>query len=452
MEHIGSNSPPSRIFNNIGLTQPFSMDERKAENATSDGSLPSTTSKRLLEDLRNVTPTMAVVHPTTKDEAKEKMKLIIENRLWFPARLREAITRASRSSSKTNSKDLEEPSPERFLSEVYEAFKFFFFGKQVVSNDNDGENDDSIENNNAGPFSWWHGLNSDVDTEEEAELAIRLFPNILMEKQKISALSSMNDCYPIYILLVCSKSLPFIPLLAELGVELGSGRFVNNERGGLTCFMRNVIFNLIHNNVLRDDLDKEASSPEKLDELSAVVMARLKEKGLMKVMDIYEFDLLEMLLYWSAKKRREAKQRFRVLINCNPSILVECERGGNLLRNYLHDFLSSTDGCESKERVSLPTFRMIFQLGISHFPNELGFVFHGTNFELSCKIFGTETVTRIVNDELTNNRREEKKKDNDENTMQDLLFAAADNDEISIDGVYTLLRLDPIAMLQDSYD
>jgi len=425
-----------------------------------------------LEELRNEAQSMVVVNPTTENEARKKMDLIIKHRSEFPSGLREAITEASRSASKTTSDSNEEPTPELFLSEVYEAFKSFFFGKRIaLDNDDDTDDNNSIENDieeserevNVVPFSWWHGLDSDVDTEEETELAIRVFPNILMEKQKQSPLSSMNDCYPIYMLLVCSKSLPFIPLLAELGVELGRGRFVKDERGGLTCFMRNVIFNLIHNNVLRDDHDKDESSSEKVDELSAAVMSRLKEKGLLEVIDIYEYDLVEMLLYWSDKKkkryisrqrktskrRHEAKQRFRVLIDLNPSILVECGgRGKSLLRHYLRDFLSGTDGCESKERVSLPTFRMIFELGMSHFPKEIGFVFHDTNFELSCEIFGIEMVARIVDNELSSNldRRENTK--NDKNITQDLVVAAVSNCKISLDGVYTLFRRDPMMMLR----
>lgn len=425
-----------------------------------------------MEELRNEAQSMVVVNPTTENEARKKMDLIIKHRSEFPSGLREAITEASRSASKTTSDSNEEPTPELFLSEVYEAFKSFFFGKRIaLDNDDDTDDNNSIENDieeserevNVVPFSWWHGLDSDVDTEEETELAIRVFPNILMEKQKQSPLSSMNDCYPIYMLLVCSKSLPFIPLLAELGVELGRGRFVKDERGGLTCFMRNVIFNLIHNNVLRDDHDKDESSSEKVDELSAAVMSRLKEKGLLEVIDIYEYDLVEMLLYWSDKKkkryisrqrktskrRHEAKQRFRVLIDLNPSILVECGgRGKSLLRHYLRDFLSGTDGCESKERVSLPTFRMIFELGMSHFPKEIGFVFHDTNFELSCEIFGIEMVARIVDNELSSNldRRENTK--NDKNITQDLVVAAVSNCKISLDGVYTLFRRDPMMMLR----
>lgn len=457
------------------------MNDAKSQNAIDDTA--STTSTSLLEELRNEPPPMVVFEynsfsstTTTKDEAKKKMGMIIKHRSEFPIRLREAIGEASRIASKTTSDRNEEPAPELFLSEVYEAFKSFFFGKRLASNDDEDDDGHGDDNNNieivneeseqevnAAPFSWWYGLDSDVDTEEEAELAIRMFPSILMEKVKESPLSSMNDCYPIYMLLVCSKALPFIPLLAELGIELGKGRFVKDERAGLTCFMRNVIFNLIHNNVLRDDHDKDESSSEKVDELSAAVMTRLKEKGLLEVMDIYEYDLVEMLLYWSDKKRKrymsrqqkaskrkhEAKQRFRVLIDLNPSILVECGRDKSLLRHYLHDFLSSTDGCESKERVSLPTFRMIFELGMSHFPKKVGFVFHDTNYELSCEIFGTETVARIVNNELSNSLDKRESTKGGKNLTQDLLVAAVSSSEISLDGVYTLFRRDPMVMLRE---
>lgn len=443
------------------------MEETKARNAIGDGVVTSTTSRSLLENLRSAAPTMVVVNPSTEDEARAKMKLIIENRLEFPTRLRKAITKASRSALKT-SDDREEPSAELFLSEVYKASKSFLFSEPIITineddNDNGNGNGNIIENNNEEferqtkkeQFSWWHGLNSDIDTEDEAELAIRLFPSILMEKQNVSPLSSMNDCYPIYMLLSCSKAIPFIPLLAELGVELGSGRFVKEERGGLTCFMRNVIFNLIRNNVLRDNPDKEDSSSIKLDELSATVMTRLKEKGLMKVIDIYEYDLIEILLFSPRRRNRrrklEVKQRFRALVDLNPSILVDCGRGICLMRRYLHDFLSGTDGCEVKERVSLPTFRMIFELGMSRFPKELGFVFYDTNFKIACEVFGTETVSRIVDYELSTKIGEKKNSKCQINVAQDLSVAAVSNSEISLDGVYTLLRRDPMIMLRECH-
>lgn len=97
------------------------------------------------------------------------------------------------------------------------------------------------------------------------------------------------------------------------------------------------------------------------------------------------------------------------------------------------------------ESFDIPIFEMIFELGMSHCPTDLGFVFHNTTFEYACKYFGTEKMARMIDDKILSTLGQ-----NSNETLQALVFAAATNDKISLDGVYTLFRHDPIALLPES--
>jgi hypothetical protein len=93
----------------------------------------------------------------------------------------------------------------------------------------------------------YRGLDSDRDTEEEVETALRFFPNVLTRRIQIHDADVDADAdgedvylYPIQLLaftlryevgIMCNmKALSFIPLLARLAIELG---LFEEERGGL---------------------------------------------------------------------------------------------------------------------------------------------------------------------------------------------------------------------------
>jgi hypothetical protein len=423
--------------------------------------------RRLLECLRKQ---LVMVDPTTEDEEKHTMELILQHRSKFPSKLRGAITEISSRESR----------PSFFLTEVYAAARAFFFGRQIpvaagnrTGHHNGNNAAEALGTEPSPPFQWWHGLNCDVDTEQEAEVAIRFFPKILSESREASPLSSLNGCYPIYMLLVCSRALPFVPLFAELGAELG--RFKIGERGGLTSFMKNVIFHLSCNNILRDELREESSG--KLDEASVKVMMRLKKTSLMTLSDIYEYDLVNALVHRSMRKMSfRTEQRFRFLLDWNPSILEECGRKNNtLLCHYIRDLYNYHLNSPRKAASSdLDRFKVICGLGMTHYPKQLGFVFHhnSTPLRLACEIFGTKKITRLVdyelastlqrNNNINNNNDNDSSSTNTSNTtsnptssinstLRDFVIAAATNDKISLDGVYILFRRDPIALLPESY-
>merc|ERR1719254_303670 len=91
-------------------------------------------------------------------------------------------------------------------------------------------------------------------------------------------------------------------------------------------------------------------------------------------------------------------------------------------------------------------FQVIIQLGMIHYPTELGFLFHQKLFRKTWKDFGTAAVEKLVDEEFTSNQRY-----NDKKTLQALVVAAASNNAISLDGVYILARRDPILLLPESY-
>ena len=372
---------------------------------------------------------LVVVGPTTEDDEREKVKLIIHHKSKFPSKLREAIQGAAE----------ENELPGVFLSKVYKATTAFFFG-QPYRVDGEDENENNQEEGTVLPSDWWHGLDFDVDTEEEAELAIRFFPNVLTEAYR-SQSSSMRGSHPIYILMTSSKALSFVPLLAELGADLGL--FTEKQRGGLGCTFRGVFFQLVCNTIRKDEFEEEESG--KLDEVSTVIMMRLKEKGLMKKEDIFNHNLVNLLLYKAVyDDKLFIEKRFRFLIDWDPYILMECVSSSYLLYHFVR-FLGATNDGQILPG-NLQKFWLIFELGLLYFPSEVGFVFHKnkfyrSTFSLACEKFGTKPITQLIDDEISNYLKQNK------NRQQDMLSSAASNDEISLDGLYILFRRDPIGIM-----
>jgi len=100
---------------------------------------------------------------------------------------------------------------------------------------------------------------------------------------------------------------------------------------------------------------------------------------------------------------------------------------------------------------------MMIELGMVHYPKELGFLFHPLSYRLACDIFGGETIAEIAETALAKSLSQNSSSNSSssssetKHTLQTLLFAAATNDKISLEGLYTLVRRDPMAlMLQTS--
>ena len=94
-------------------------------------------------------------------------------------------------------------------------------------------------------------------------------------------------------------------------------------------------------------------------------------------------------------------------------------------------------------------FRSIFELGLCHYPEDVGFLFSEyhhplesprnktTSFETACELFGTERVVEAVGAIIWKNTRGRA------DGITTLVVAAASDDEIVLDGLNFLVRLDP---------
>lgn len=94
-------------------------------------------------------------------------------------------------------------------------------------------------------------------------------------------------------------------------------------------------------------------------------------------------------------------------------------------------------------------FRSIFELGMRHYPKDMGFLFSSyhhplesprnktTSFETACELFGTERVIEAVGSIIWKNVQGRS------DGMTPLVVAAASDSEIVLDGLHFLVRLDP---------
>jgi len=437
---------------------------------------------------------LAVMNSGEEGEAKIAMELIVKHQSKFPKRLQNAIS----INDATNKKAL---SPETFLADLYEATRVYFF--DIIHQLPLDSEKYRTTNSHHPPLYWWQDASRYKHIEQKAEVALRCFPK-LVQSQRNQNFSS----YPIYKLLKCPQTLFFVPLFTELSIEMD--RFQLEERGGVACFMANVILQLVSNEQMISLRDDDKSSRD-FDDASSATLLRLKERGLMKQQDILRLGLVPMLLLRSLNKGAlPTRARFRFLIKWDPSILNDCGKTPpDLLSYYLRRLVESmayslhcplpNRDCKTlledvfetcPPRRSIPPlvirclppdaeqrFRDIVELGMIHYPEQLGFVFHSygvgknTAFRVACDVFGKTNIEKLVNDELTkvlerNNIHENKvlrslvqqhyevvfgdKGSNSQCPQRLLMLAAAIQSEISLDGLYTVVRRYPSALSQVS--
>lgn len=295
---------------------------------------------------------LCVVHPLTEEEANQKMKLVYKHQSEFPPKLRVTIDQAYRDAQ-------DPPDAWSFLARVYEATKTFFLGRHpdaIANNRNELQLDLSGE---------WLGLDSDVDTEDQAEIAIRFFPMILSEHLQLS----YAFLGPIQLLLSREKAVSFVPLLAKLMTE--AGEFLERqaiEKIGLRNIFELLLTNCFPQLVVGGDISKS------FDDESLLALSRLREMGFVENAEIGM--LIMALLTHSIEDQRESEfveTRFRLLIGWDPSILVD---GGTSNRPLLHTIYSESMRPDVNACLFLRLFGVLSELGMTHYPENLGFIFH----------------------------------------------------------------------------
>ena len=87
-------------------------------------------------------------------------------------------------------------------------------------------------------------------------------------------------------------------------------------------------------------------------------------------------------------------------------------------------------------------FQVVFELGMHHYPDELGFVFHikkgiyGSDFSYVCHMFGTEKVAQVVYEPIMRHLGTL----DSSSKLQAFVLKISSNSEMSRDGVYCLLQ------------
>jgi hypothetical protein len=150
----------------------------------------------------------------------------------------------------------------------------------------------------------------------------------------------------------------------------------------------------------------------------------------------------QLLLVWLMRRSKHAgriafvEARTRMLIDCNPIVL---KKGGYLLNLFcVFPDVKKWNYVHTNKSFDIKLFELIFERGMAHYPTDMGFLFHKNTFQNACEMFGTKTVAKIVNDKILATRGK-----NSISELQNWLSTSATNNDVSLDGVYTLLRNDP---------
>ncbi|OEU07300.1 hypothetical protein FRACYDRAFT_251103 [Fragilariopsis cylindrus CCMP1102] len=290
----------------------------------------------------------------------------------------------------------------------------------------------------------YDGLDSDRDTEEEVETAIRFFPEVVVYDGHLH--------YPIQELAITRdrdgdwawgrnrKTLSFIPLLARLAIELG---LFEEERGGLLLCQDIDGANVLHLLMLSEptmisNRDEQLGVSE--DEYLHVLI-QLRKLGYVKKEDIHRY----CLLHHSCKGGYFAEKRFRFLVEWDPTALLHATGNG-----WLPIHCASEDSPNSS---TIRGFKHVFEASIRYYPRKdgIGLLFRKndmciTPFHLACGNFGHEKVMEVVEDTIAHCYA------SSDNTptlnIEEALLSAAIDENIHLDCVYFLLRREPDLLLK----
>jgi hypothetical protein len=288
---------------------------------------------------------------------------------------------------------------------------------------------------------YYHGLDSNRDTKEEVETAIRFFPDVLSHRREYYD----GEMYPIQLMAFawneegcygCNvKTVSFVPVVARLAIELGS--FEEQYRGGLLCADQ------AGNNVLRrlmctympDHLRSNREHHELADTKYLQVLIQLRQMGLLKKEDIKRYDMLSSLFQDDEDDEDFylAEKRYRFLTEWDPTELIRRNTHfyGYIPLHYAINF------------PSIEVFRFILECGMRYFPEKKGISLlfqkdldNETPFQDACDKFGHEEVMMVISDTLNNPVTYPL-------NSADALLSAAIDDRIHLDCVYLLVRREP---------
>ena len=187
----------------------------------------------------------------------------------------------------------------------------------------------------------WRGLDSAIDTKEQVEVAVPFFPEIL---------NIATSCRVVFWIPIHARSLPFAPLIVELGTKLDV----------LTEELKGYLFRSIKAN---DEYNR------KLDDVTLSIVKRLIEKGFLRKGGAEVFELCAKAMDLKPSRIRKT---FKFLLEWDPTVLKGDSSKSTYPILWKCNAIYETVGKEA----TFQRFQMLVELGMVHYPEEMGFTFY----------------------------------------------------------------------------
>lgn len=274
---------------------------------------------------------------------------------------------------------------------------------------------------------YYRGLDCNRDTEEELENILRLYPEFVA-----------NCSYPKLFRCESMRTLAFIPKVVQLRLEYNDDKQWKeyDKRGGLLeldpetlCTCLDYLVGMPDNMNHADERERHAFGT-----LAVQVMDRLREMGIFKRKDIHEKALFAKI----CGQQYFAEHQFQFLANWDPDSLLSSDRDG--WTSLHHACYAGTS----------PMIQAVIKTVICFFPRKRGvcllfqengdLFLYDTPFQYACGSLGREKTIEIIENTVNGYA-------NNSWGTADALILAATDERIHLDGVYFLLRRDPMALL-----
>ena len=331
---------------------------------------------------------------------RQKLELMEKHKSEFPFKLRPIIEQV------IDDNWLWRGNPENAFSIIESNVRVFFLGRKV----------------NGGVVDLSDSLNSQVDTDEEVELLMHCFgaeidssPHNFFYHCMLEMMSTEPQAHRFVPLYIRMRGMPYGGLKSKSGVP----KSVLNLLAGAND----------------NDLEDETSD--------AFVALDCLLDNLKEPMNGENLKDMTLRVLRAGKKNVSF---MRLLIRKRPSLLKRCRNGYTLIhfvvltipglwrivdRDVIHrDFIWEL-------------YIVVAELGLQYYPEDLGFIFHGINYASSCTLWEQDRVERMVSDKI----RKVLHHSGTGSCYSTMVYKAAINEDISLDGVYTLLRIDPAAAI-----
>jgi hypothetical protein len=288
------------------------------------------------------------------------------------------------------------------------------------------------ENNTDNPDSdtIYCGLDSTRDTEEEVEAILRIFPDVVTERER---LGNYQYYYPIQFLAFNLKAVSFLPLVARLSIELGL--FEEQYRGGLLLSADGndewgplKPLQILMNSEDYIFSNGDNCNQEHYEDQYLQVLIKLRRMDLLKKEDIQNYGLLNNV----CRRPYLSKKTLRYLIEWDLNAVLHTDQ----YDLPLHDAANISP--------YIQVFQFVFEAGIKYFPKKKGINLlfrknraNYTPFQYAFHSFGKEQLNKVVDDTLGFYSG-----DTPINTTEALVMAVIDNN-VHLDCVYFLLRREP---------